>query len=104
MIRLGKLKEIKGLSRGWPHEAIDFTPWLAEEDNLALLAGAVGLRITYLISYPADFDNKDKCSEQFDWAMDVALKMKNTLKKYLQFVFGVDFVAIKMINIYWLSE
>ena len=46
MINLGKLKEIKDLRKVWPHEAIDFTPWLAEEDNLALLADAVGLEIT----------------------------------------------------------
>ena len=38
MINLGKLKEIKDLRKVWPHEALDFTPWLAEEDNLALLA------------------------------------------------------------------
>lgn len=46
MINLGKLKEIKDLRKVWQHEAIDFTPWLAEEDNLALLADAVGLEIT----------------------------------------------------------
>ena len=46
MINLGKLKEIKDLQKVWPHEALDFTPWLAEEDNLALLADAVGLEIT----------------------------------------------------------
>lgn len=46
MINLGKLKEIKDLRKVWPHEALDFTPWLAEEDNLALLADAVGLEIT----------------------------------------------------------
>ena len=46
MINLGKLKEIKDLREVWPHEALDFTPWLAEEDNLALLADAVGLEIT----------------------------------------------------------
>lgn len=28
-------------------QAIDFTLWLAEEDNLALLADAVGLEITF---------------------------------------------------------
>lgn len=39
MINLGKLKEIKDLRKVWPHEALDFTPWLAEEDNLTLLAG-----------------------------------------------------------------
>lgn len=46
MINLGKLKEIKDLRKVWPHEALDFTPWLAQEENLALLADAVGLEIT----------------------------------------------------------
>lgn len=46
MINLGKLKEIKDLRKVWPHEALDFTPWLAQEENLALLADAVGLDIT----------------------------------------------------------
>ena len=46
MINLGKMKEIKDLRKVWAHEAIDFTPWLAEEDNLALLADTVGLEIT----------------------------------------------------------
>ena len=46
MIYLGQLKEIKDLREAWPHEALDFTPWLAEESNLALLADAIGLDIT----------------------------------------------------------
>lgn len=46
MISLGQLKEIKDLREVWPHEALDFTPWLAEESNLALLADAIGLDIT----------------------------------------------------------
>lgn len=46
MINLGKLKEIKDLRTVWLHEALDFTPWLAEEDNLSLLADAIGLEIT----------------------------------------------------------
>ena len=46
MINLGQLEEIKDLRQVWPHEALDFTPWLAEESNLALLADAVGLEIT----------------------------------------------------------
>ena len=46
MINLGKLKEIKDLRMVWPHEALDFTPWLADEDNISLLADAVGLEIT----------------------------------------------------------
>ena len=46
MINLGKLKEIKELRRVWPHEALDFTPWLAEDENLSMLADEVGLEIT----------------------------------------------------------
>ena len=45
-MKLGKLEEIKDLRKIWSHEASDFTPWLAEEDNLSLLADAVGLEIT----------------------------------------------------------
>lgn len=46
MINLGKLKEIKDLRKVWPHGALDFTSWLADEENLALLSDAVGLEIT----------------------------------------------------------
>ncbi len=41
---LGRLEEISDLRKIWPHEASDFTPWLA--DNIDLLADAVGLDIT----------------------------------------------------------
>lgn len=50
MMNLGKLKEIKDLRRVWPHEALDFTPWLADEENLALLSDAIGLEILMWIS------------------------------------------------------
>ena len=43
---LGKLKEITNLREVWPHEALDFTPWLAEEENLEMLSDAVGLEIS----------------------------------------------------------
>ncbi len=44
MVSLSTLEEIKDLRSVWPHEALDFTPWLA--DNIDLLADAVGLDIT----------------------------------------------------------
>lgn len=44
MINLSTLEEIKDLRSVWPHEALDFTPWLA--DNIDMLADAVGLDIT----------------------------------------------------------
>ena len=36
-----------------------------------------------LISHLVDFDHKDKWVEQFDWTIDVAMKMKKVFKKYL---------------------
>ena len=46
MKNLGVLKEIKDLRQVWPHEALDFTPWLAEDDNITLLADSVRLEIS----------------------------------------------------------
>ena len=46
MINLSKLEEIKDLRKVWPHEALDFTPWLSQDDNIAVLSDAVGLDIT----------------------------------------------------------
>ena len=46
MINLSILEEIKDLRTVWPHEALDFTPWLSQDDNINLLADAVGLDIT----------------------------------------------------------
>lgn len=46
MVNLSRLEEIKDLRTVWPHEALDFTPWLSKDDNIALLADAVGLDIT----------------------------------------------------------
>lgn len=46
MISLSRLEEIKDLRTVWPHEALDFTPWLSQDDNIALLSDSVGLDIT----------------------------------------------------------
>ena len=43
MRQLGTLKEIQDLRTAWPHEAKDFTPWLAS--NIALLGEAIGIDI-----------------------------------------------------------
>lgn len=46
MLKLGRLEEIKDLRLVWPKEDEDFTPWLAQDDNIALLAEGVGMDIT----------------------------------------------------------
>ncbi len=45
MKNLGKLEEITDLRKIWLHEALEFTPWLADEENMAILSDAVGLEI-----------------------------------------------------------
>jgi hypothetical protein len=45
MINLSKLEEISDLRKVWPHEAQDFTPWLASEDNIGSLSDAIGIDI-----------------------------------------------------------
>ena len=41
-MKLGKLEQITDLRSVWKHEAKDFTPWLAKEENLEILSEAVG--------------------------------------------------------------
>lgn len=41
--KLGKLVRLEQIKNVWNHEATSFTPWLAEEDNIQLVADAIGL-------------------------------------------------------------
>ncbi len=41
---LGRLEKV-ALREAWPHEALNFTPWLAESENLSLLGDALGLSL-----------------------------------------------------------
>ena len=47
MAVLGKLKKID-LREAWKHEALDFTQWLAKEENLALLSEEIGVDINLI--------------------------------------------------------
>ena len=44
-MKLGKLEQITDLRSVWKHEAKDFTPWLAKEENLEILSETVGIDI-----------------------------------------------------------
>lgn len=46
MVKLQILKEVKNLRAVQAHEASDFTPWLSQDDNINILADAVGIDIT----------------------------------------------------------
>lgn len=44
-MKLGKLEQVTDLRSIWKHEAKDFTPWLAKEENMEILSEAVGIDI-----------------------------------------------------------
>lgn len=44
MTNLGNLESVP-LRIAWPNEASDFTPWLAEPENLAILGGTLGVQL-----------------------------------------------------------
>lgn len=43
---LGKLEKITDLRSIWKHEAIDFTNWLAKEENMNLLGDEIGIELS----------------------------------------------------------
>lgn len=43
MENLGVLEELTDLRQIWPHEAANFTKWLAKEKNIEMLADAIGI-------------------------------------------------------------
>ncbi|MBQ6669021.1 MAG: DUF4268 domain-containing protein, partial [Deltaproteobacteria bacterium] len=45
MTALGRMEKISDLRGIWPHEAKDFSNWLAQDENLALLSETLGIDI-----------------------------------------------------------
>jgi len=46
-VQLGKLEKVP-LREAWKHEAINFTNWLAEAENLQLLSDEIGIDISFI--------------------------------------------------------
>ncbi|MBK7731182.1 MAG: DUF4268 domain-containing protein [Gammaproteobacteria bacterium] len=75
---LGKLERIS-LRKAWSHEATEFTPWLAQADNLAQLAESLGLSELELVGteHPVgDFKVDILCSDD-----DGKVIVENQLEK-----------------------
>lgn len=70
VVSLGRLGRVT-LRKAWPNEASNFTPWLAEEANLAQLGEAIGLQLELegvekqVGSFSADILAKDVSTQQW---------------------------------------
>lgn len=101
---LGKLVRVP-LREAWKHEAGDFTPWLAQEDNLRLLADALGLNELELVSteqWVGDFKLDILCSDGTGQVL-IENQLEKTnhshLGQILTYAAGID--ARKVI---WIAE
>lgn len=71
--KLSKLEEIEDLRTVWPHEAQDFTPWLAKEENIEILSDAIGI----------DISINETESSLGDFSLDVLASEVGTDKKII---------------------
>ena len=62
MDKLGKMIRITDLRSVWPHEANDFTKWLAQEENLA--------------------KKREAWSKAYNWFLEKAIVYKEIAAKY----------------------
>ena len=59
IVALGQLQRVE-LREAWPHEASNFTPWLAQQENLDLLGEALGLELALeAVEKPVDTFSAD---------------------------------------------
>ena len=97
---LGKLEKVN-LRSVWEHEAQDFTPWLAREDNLAELGRTIGMELEFVAqeqsvgSYSADIVCKDTLSQSFVLIENQLEKTNHThLGQILTYAAGVNAKAV----------
>lgn len=98
--KLGRLEKVE-LRQVWEHEAKDFTPWLAKEDNLKLLGEALGLELELEAQekdvgpFKADILCKDTITNQ--WVLienQLDYTNHSHLGQLLTYAAGVDAVTV----------
>lgn len=72
-MKLDKLIQIKDLREVWPNEALDFTPWLAKEENLSILGEAIGI----------DMEMTEKESSVGDFNVDILATEQDSGRKII---------------------
>ena len=105
MPELGRLEKVP-LRELWAHEALDFTPWLAQEANIALLSEAIGLELALEAQeqsvgpFRADLLCKDALSDNWVLVENQIARTDHThLGQLLTYAAGLDAVTI-----IWIAE
>ena len=73
MPELGKIERVDDLRKIWPNEARDFTVWLAQDENLAMLGETVGI----------DIDLEERESPVGSFAVDLFATEEGTGRKII---------------------
>jgi len=102
---LGRLQKV-GLREAWTSESSDFTPWLAQEENLSLLGEAIGIELELesqekdVGPFRADILCKDTATD--DWVL-IENQLERTdhshLGQLLTYAAGLNAVTIV-----WIAE
>ena len=103
--QLGRLKKVE-LREGWVSEAADFTPWLAQDDNLALLGETIGIELELesqekeVGPFRADILCKDTTTDQWVLIENQLERTDHThLGQLLTYASGLNAVSIV-----WIAE
>lgn len=94
----------------WQNEAGDFTPWLAQEDNLALLAKTIGIDFGFESSekFVGPFRADIACRDTNDHLVIIEDQLERTdhshLGQLLTYAAGLDAVTVIWIARYFTDE
>ncbi len=101
---LSKLERVL-LREAWKHEAGDFTPWLAESDNLNMLADALGLSELVLVAiehWVGDFKLDILCTDG-DEQVIIENQLEETNHKHLGQIISYA-AGIGAKKVVWVAE
>ena len=105
MTPLGRLERVP-LRDFWSHEASDFTPWLASEENIALLDDAIGMELVVEAQeqrvgpFRADILCKDTTSNQ--WVL-IENQIESTDHRHLGQLLTYA-AGLEAVTIVWIAE
>lgn len=110
---LGRLTKVENIRSVWIDEARDFTPWLAQPDNMAVLADTIGIELEVTAQekqvgpFRADILCRDQSSSTDQWVL-IENQLEKTdhshLGQILTYAAGLDAVTIVWVALTFTEE